>query len=694
MSREILWRKRSRTVTGSLSGQILLEQRLFRPNKMAKVALSLIVNDRLDGKQSENVIKYRPDIDGLRTIAVLPVLFFHAGVRGFSGGFVGVDIFFVISGYLITGILVREIIDGHYSIFEFYKRRVIRIFPALFFMILCMLILSEFYLLPSEENNLTGSAVGAILFSSNIYFFNIIDYFNSDAHTMPLLHTWSLAVEEQWYLFWPLILWGVFRVRIKPWVPVLAILVASLSLSVIDLPTDASAVFYLLPYRAWELALGALVAIRPWSQRYPAPSSRMAMGFGVVGLALIGFAIKAYTDQTPFPGLAAVPPCLGAALLIEAGRTKNRVSRSLAMRPLRGIGLISYSLYLWHWPIIVFADVGLFLGHGPVVTIGVICLSLVLAYASWRWIEQPFRRCGSKWPTRYVLWGGGVSILGGVGAALAAPLLTIPGGALSPAQQTVARYLAFDGDGAYRRGQCFKVGWHGGYDRATCLVSSTKPQILLVGDSHAAQLWPGLSRWRDHYEVSQATATDCFARRYPDDRSLTCHQIIDYALHDWLQLHHPALTILASRWQMRYLDGLEETLRDPLLRSAHPVLIGPIPEHETALPRLLIAAQRKQDPDLLVRSEAPEPFEVDKVLKAMAVRTRTPYISLVDLLCDAHRLCRTMATQQAPLQFDYGHLTIEGSDFVTDAMHEALLKASITGDDLSKLRSVNKRLQP
>jgi len=646
---------------------------------MAKLAFFSIINGRLDGEKSDNAIKYRPDIDGLRAIAVLPVLFFHAGVRGFSGGFVGVDIFFVISGYLITGILVREIIDGKYSIFVFYKRRIVRIFPALLSMILSVIILSKFWLLPAEEKNLTWSAVWGILFSSNIYFFSVIDYFNSDAKSMPLLHTWSLAVEEQWYLFWPLILWSVFRLRIRPWIPVLVILLASLSLSVIDLPTDPSAVFYLLPYRAWELALGALVAIRPWSERYPAPSPRVALGLSVLGLALIAFAIKAYTDQTPFPGLAAVPPCLGAALMIEGGRTENRISRLLMIQPLRGVGLISYSLYLWHWPIIVFADVGLFLGHGVAVTSGVICLSLVLAYASWRWIEQPFRRLGTKWTTSYVLWGGGLSILGGVGAALASQFLVIPGTALSPAQQAIEHYLAFDGDGAYRRGECFKVGWHGKYDRAACLVSSAKPQILLVGDSHAAQLWPGLSRWRDRYDVSQATATGCTAQRYPDDRAPTCHQIIDYALHDWLQVHHPALTILASRWQMRNIDGLEETLRDPFVRSAHPVLIGPIPEYETALPRLLIAAQRQQDPNLLVRSEAPEPFEVDQVLKAMAVRTRTPYISLVDLLCDVHRRCRTMATQQAPFQFDYGHMTIEGSDFLTDAMHASLLKASIAG---------------
>jgi peptidoglycan/LPS O-acetylase OafA/YrhL len=335
-------------------------------------------------------LHYRPDIDGLRAVAVLPVVFYHFGIAPFSGGFVGVDVFFVISGYLITSLIHDEMERGAFSIVHFYERRIRRIFPSLFAMIALSCVAAVILLFPIDLIRFGHSVDATIVFGSNFLFRNTAGYFDVAAVRKPLLHTWSLAVEEQFYLVFPAILFALrrFAERIQ-FGTIAAIFVLSLALSLWQIRTAPETAFYFLPDRAWELMLGAMLAIG----KFPAPTHRwLREAIALLGLALIAFAVFAYSTDTVFPGVAAIPPCLGAALLIYAGGAgPSAVSSVLSSRTFVGVGLVSYSLYLWHWPLRVFGQYAVFRELMLDEKIGLIALSGALAYLSWRFVERPFR---------------------------------------------------------------------------------------------------------------------------------------------------------------------------------------------------------------------------------------------------------------------------------------------------------------
>jgi peptidoglycan/LPS O-acetylase OafA/YrhL len=360
-------------------------------------------------------MRYRPEIDGLRSVAVLPVVLFHAGVPGFPGGFVGVDIFFVISGYLITGMIAEEVRQGTFTITGFYERRIRRIFPALIVMLAVCAVLAGWLLFPADLVAFARSVVATALFGSNLLFWQESGYFDVAAADKPLLHTWSLAVEEQFYIFFPIFLWMLWRWHARYWVAwVAAATVASFALSAWAIRDHADAAFYLLPTRAWELFLGALLAL----DALPAIRNRaLREGAAALGLALIAWGVFQLTDRSPFPGPNALFPCVGAALLIWTG-AETAVGRVLATAPLRGIGLISYSLYLWHWPVIVFLHQAGVYVFTPAIMVGVIAVSVALAWASWKFVETPFRqrrRFGR--PQIFALGLGGMTAVCLVGTA-------------------------------------------------------------------------------------------------------------------------------------------------------------------------------------------------------------------------------------------------------------------------------------
>jgi peptidoglycan/LPS O-acetylase OafA/YrhL len=339
-------------------------------------------------------MKYRPDIDGLRTVAVMPVVLYHAGLPGLSGGFLGVDVFFVISGFLITSILAAEIGQGRYSLLRFYERRARRILPALLAVVGASLAVGWFGLLPFQFADLGESALATAGFASNVYFMLKLDYFGPAAEFSPLLHTWSLAVEEQFYiLFPPLLALGLMRWGLRRTLWALGAACAlSLLAAALLLPSAPKAVFYLLPFRAWELGLGALLALAA----LPPPRRRaLREALAALGLLAIVAPMALYDSTTPFPGLAAVPPVLGTVLLIHlgSGGAPTLVQRLLASAPMVAIGLVSYSLYLWHWPVMAYARIGIDDVHlPPALAAGTVVLSLALAWLSWRVIERPFRR--------------------------------------------------------------------------------------------------------------------------------------------------------------------------------------------------------------------------------------------------------------------------------------------------------------
>ncbi len=339
---------------------------------------------------AERKPNYRPDIDGLRAIAVLLVVLNHAGL-GFPGGFIGVDVFFVISGYLITGILLRELAQGTFSFWAFWERRIRRIFPALAVVTACTLLAGYSILLPTDFKALGKSVVASTLGYSNINFWSESGYFDTATAEKPLLHTWSLAVEEQFYLVIPAVLFLLTRLGRRRWIATAlsALFLASFVLSLWLVQRHSSFTFYWLPTRAWELLAGSLLALAP---AIPAANRALRQALASIGLALIVVPAICYSKDTLFPGAAALPPVLGAMLLIATGASiPTAVQRLLELKPVVFIGVISYSLYLVHWPPIAFAN---YLALGPLtasVRWSLVALSLALATLSWWLVETPFR---------------------------------------------------------------------------------------------------------------------------------------------------------------------------------------------------------------------------------------------------------------------------------------------------------------
>ena len=336
-------------------------------------------------------MKYRAEIDGLRALAVMPVILFHAGFEWFSGGFIGVDVFFVISGYLITTIIISEMAEDKFSIVNFYERRARRILPALFFVMAFCLPFAWLWLTPNDLKDFGKSLVAVSTFSSNILFWLESGYFDTAAELKPLLHTWSLAVEEQYYILFPVFLMLTWRLGIK-WVLILLSIVFFISLGVAQWSAykSPSAAFFLLPTRGWELLIGVFAALylkyNPYLKSHTLNQALSLFGFG-----MIVYSIIAFDETTPFPGLYALIPTIGTVLLILCAVPKTYVHKLLSLKFFVGIGLISYSAYLWHQPLLAFARHRL-LGEVSDLTLVALCLiSLVLAWFSWKFVEAPFR---------------------------------------------------------------------------------------------------------------------------------------------------------------------------------------------------------------------------------------------------------------------------------------------------------------
>ncbi len=362
-------------------------------------------------------MKYRPEVDGLRAVAVLPVILFHAGFGAFGGGFVGVDVFFVISGFLITRILVDELEAGRFSMAAFYERRARRILPALFVMLALCVPAAWALLPPSAMARFSDSLVAVTLFSSNILFWRQSGYFDTAAELKPLLHTWSLAVEEQYYILFPIVLAAVYRFNRRLLVPVLlAGFVLSLGLAEWLVHRRPGAAFFLLPTRGWELLLGALAAVLGARLRAGPVTSNV---LSASGLGMIGLAVFSFDRSTPTPGLQTLLPTVGAALVLLYARTGGSwAGWVLSSRPAVWLGLISYSAYLWHQPLLVFFR---YASTGPMglgMTWVAIIAAIMFGYLSWRLVEMPIRN-QKKVAKRTIVALSllGTSVVGAVGVA-------------------------------------------------------------------------------------------------------------------------------------------------------------------------------------------------------------------------------------------------------------------------------------
>ncbi|MET0364215.1 MAG: acyltransferase family protein [Sphingobium sp.] len=493
---------------------------------------------------------YRADVDGLRAVAVVAVILFHAELAPFSGGFVGVDIFFVISGYLITGVIMGDLDRGAFSFRHFYTSRIRRLFPALFAMIAATMAVGLFLLLPRDLASLGRNVAGTTLFLSNVFFWEQAGYFDGDAHYKPLLHTWSLAVEEQFYIVYPLML-----VLLRRWLPVrvrsviLAVAIASFAASVVMMQFDPSGAFYLTPFRMWELLLGALLALRV----VPMLPGRWAEAASLGGAALIVGAIALFSDRTPFPGASALVPCIGAALIVHAGAGEGRplVNRLLACRPLVLIGLMSYSIYLWHWPIFVYVRYYAIEELTTVQSLLVLLFCLGVGALSWRFIEQPFRRAGKfrlhmpvfRWASIAMV----ASIFAG-GAIYAAKGL--PDRFPEQTQRLSSYALSMNPESDI----CARVDLQLEANSPCTIGRRDQARLFLWGDSHAGALFGAMEELAKEGQSSLYGATPRCPPLLGLGTDTACiaanRRKLDYVLT------HPEIhtVILVARWSL-YLEG-------------------------------------------------------------------------------------------------------------------------------------------
>ena len=608
---------------------------------------------------------YRADIDGLRAVAVLAVVFSHAGLPGCGGGFVGVDVFFVISGYLITRNLESAPPAGLRGLLAFYGRRMRRILPALYLVTFASLIAAWVLLLPGEFDAFARSLAATLLFVPNILFLNQAGYFDHAAIGKPLLHTWSLGVEEQFYLIVPLLI--LVRQWLRPaWrtPATLALAAAGLGGCAILQASAPAAAFYLLPARLWEFLAGAVVAGRAVPE---VRASWLAETLAGAALAGLGATIGMFSATIAHPGLPTLLPVLATATLIHVGRRRATLASALlGAPPMAAIGLISYSVYLWHWPLLVFGRL-LHLELSPAGQLGGLVLLLGLATLTWRMIEQPFRD-----PASILRCCAGRLLPAAAGGLAAAVVVVIVGRGLptrfSPEVAAVASYYDYADRRDFREGSCFITSRYGDariFDRVTCLhLAPDRRNILLIGDSHAAHLWAGFKQVFAADNVLQATASGCKPLLHTVGKAY-CTDLMREMFDDFLPRHKVEVVYLSAAWTLEDAGDLASTLVYLRRFASRVVVVGRVPGHTSPLPTLLARSLLEHDNAPVLAAQMADPFAADRLFKTIVPAGE--YVSLTDMLCPTG-VCRVWAAPGVPLQFDSDHLTSEGSASISRAI--------------------------
>jgi peptidoglycan/LPS O-acetylase OafA/YrhL len=649
-----------------------------------------------------STLAYRRDIDGLRAIAVIAVVLFHFGVPGFTGGFVGVDVFFVISGYLITSIIWNQRQAGRFSFVDFWARRARRILPALFVMIAAVLAVGWFLMAPKDYEELGRSVRYQVMFVSNILFMRQDGYFDVASDLKPLLHTWSLAVEEQFYIVFPLLL-TLLSSRLKHWrLALFGVLLLSFGLSVWAVAHHPEKAFFLLPMRAWELLAGAMLAVAPRSHwRLTTTGAQVVSLFG---FGLILLAVFAYDKSTPFPGAAALLPTLGVVTLIWAnGHRQTLVGGLLASRVLVGLGLISYSWYLWHWPVFVFASYASVEEPGLVDTAGLILLTLLLGYLSWRFVETPFRERRLLAGRRQILIaaGCGVVVLG-----LAGQALRWTDGLPSRLSDQALQYAK----GKEWRPELMRclADDKTPDDKLFCHYGKLAPsstKALVWGDSHATALIPVFDDGAQKHGVSVilASSPGCIPVEglEHDQRCARFNRRVEGALKP----QAVGDVVLVARWSLylygdvkgdlghvlrdthgrydrataeqRLADGLQATVRQ-LREGGHRVwLVKEAPLQQFSPPyrltRLAMLHRPTDDVGLAVAEHFKRQAFISQLFAQIAAaNTGVSVVDPAPLLCDDAGLCRVERDGHS-LYTDDNHLSEIGARFVAPVL-EPLFK--------------------
>ena len=452
-------------------------------------------------------IKYRPEIDGLRALAILPVLLYHIGFAGFGGGFVGVDIFFVISGYLITSIILKEKSQDQFSLTNFYERRARRILPALLAVVLVCIGLSYFWMAPGQMKEFGLSAISAIAFLSNVFFWKHSSYFDAASEEMPLLHTWSLAVEEQYYIAFPIFILLTWRFGFKAMFSmIVGMLLISLALSEWGWRNHNTANFFLIPFRAWEILAGSVCAFLLYKKE-GITANEVLSGIGAIAIVASVFI---FNHQSPFPSLYTLLPVGGAVLLILFCTPNTKVGKLLASPVMVFFGLISYSLYLWHQPLLAFYRIRFMDEYTILHQSGILAVAIILGYLSWRFIESPFRHTSkapleeSKKGQRHVFWASGVSMV-----CLLALSVTVYLSNGFENRNTFNNEKMSEVEGLVQNNYGLSKDCTSFNHSENCRTTNESPEVLLWGDSFAMHLGHALLSAEKDIKMVQMTQNSC-----------------------------------------------------------------------------------------------------------------------------------------------------------------------------------------
>jgi peptidoglycan/LPS O-acetylase OafA/YrhL len=609
---------------------------------------------------------YRPDIDGLRAVSILAVVWYHAFPELVPGGFVGVDIFFVISGYLITTIIVSQLAQNSFSLQTFYQRRIRRIFPALVVMLAATYAAGWFIQLPRDFKLLGDNLLGGALFFANFVQLWSQDYFAPDAETNPLLHLWSLGIEEQFYIFWPLLLAVLHSSRLRL-IVIVSIALASLAANIALVGDHQPIAFYSPATRAWELLAGALLA-RPGASEGTMLRFIPDNAKGWLGLLLIALAIAFLDSSSKYPGWGALLPVGGAVLLLDAHSSQvNRLL--LSNRFMVFTGLISYPLYLWHWPILTYLrivrdTVPTFLEKDLAVAVAFALASLTYAY-----VERPIRH-----------WRHAVTALAPAMLALAAiGLVTALGSGFEfrfPSE--VREIAALPGkDNSGFRPNCFLETGETAVDRPNnCVETGSGPLIFVWGDSTAATLYPGLKAEQQlhAFRIAQFTSAAC-APILGVAKARACIDLNDEAF-GVIRKIRPDVVVLHAMWnEGTDFTNLRKTIAE--LKEAgirRIVLLGPVPLWKRTLPFMLVNAYRFSHdvPDRILRGVSGP--GVDALLMQFAKDEHIEFVSARASFCNADGcLTRTSHAARDVVVWDIVHLSETGSRFLAHAIVNDLL---------------------
>ncbi len=631
---------------------------------------------------------YRPDIDGLRAIAVGSVVLHHAFPQFLHGGFIGVDIFFVISGYLISSIILDQLAQGRFSFTDFYARRVKRIFPALFLVLVATLAWGWFALTPLEYKALGKHTVAGSFFLSNFAFWNEAGYFDTSSAQKPLLHLWSLAIEEQFYIFWPLILFVLHRAHQSKRSWILVLLVVSLAYNFWLLRQDLTAAFYNPLGRFWEMMIGAFLAtLRSKSEAYTLSPTRKAQCLSTLGFLLLAAVLVTLNPERRFPGGWALAGTLAAALLIAAGPQAWFNRYILSSKPMVWIGLISYPLYLWHWPLLVYPHIEL--GAMPPMRyqIGWVLLAVLLAWLTYALVEKPIRF--GSWRKRRlttVALCSAVALTGLTGFTIYKK-----DGQPTRFPELVATLTSKGGIAAitegWRPGDCMLDFDVPPSQFKPFCIENKRPLVFLWGDSHAGSLYPGFKALQDSgkysFGIGERSGAICPPILGIEPRP-GCKALNEDAIRVIREIK-PEVVVLYAWWHEgkihgRYTDtsGLEPTVAE--IKKAgvkRIVLLGAVPYWREDMPQMLLKVWKEKNTIPLRLGEEyldPHVRAATAEMRRRSAAMGIEFISGMDYFCNREGcLSRMEPGSTEPLSYDYGHLTLPAVKYYVEQIAPLIL---------------------